>query len=113
MDIEQLLSQATNTVTVKRVYGEPIEKDGALVIPVAKLIGGSGGGTGTREGESGTGGGMGFRASPVGVYVWQDGVLRWQPALDVNRIILGGQIVAVAILLIVRSLVRRGGKRRK
>lgn len=112
MDINELLSQATESVTVKRVFGEPIEQGGAVVIPVAKLMGGGGGGAGTRDNESGSGGGMGFTASPVGVYVLRDGVLRWHPALDVNRMILGGQIVAVAFLLMLRSLLRRGGSRR-
>lgn len=112
MDIQQLLSQATDSVTVKRVFGEPIVQDGALVIPVAKLRGGGGGGAGTKDDDSGSGGGLGFTASPVGVYVLRDGVLRWQPALDLNRVILGGQIVGVAFLLLLRSLLRRGATER-
>lgn len=112
MDIDNLLSLATDSVTVKRVFGEPIEQDGALVIPVAKLAGGGGGGAGTRDEESGSGGGMGFAASPVGVYVLRDGVLRWHPAVDVNRLVLGGQIVGVALLLTLRSLLRRSGSKR-
>jgi hypothetical protein len=32
--------------------------------------------------------------------------VRWQPAIDVNRIILGAQIVAVVALLTARAIVR-------
>lgn len=113
MDISQLLSQATDSVTVKRVFGEPMEQDGALVIPVAKLRGGGGGGGGASDEGSGSGGGMGFTACPVGVYVLRDGDLRWHPAVDVNRLVLGGQVVGVAFLLMLRSVLRRGGSGRR
>jgi hypothetical protein len=33
-------------------------------------------------------------------------LLRWEPALDINRIIIGGQIVAVVALFVLRSIVR-------
>ncbi len=33
----------------------------------------------------------------------------WEPALDVNRIVLGGQLVAIVALLVLRSIVRRRG----
>ncbi len=32
--------------------------------------------------------------------------MTWRPAIDVNRIVLGGQIVAVATLLTIRSIVK-------
>ena len=60
MDVQELLSRATDTVTVKKVYGDPIERDGALVIPVARVRGGAGGGAGTDKDQeaSGSGGGL-------------------------------------------------------
>jgi hypothetical protein len=30
----------------------------------------------------------------------------WRPAIDVNRIVLGGQVVAVVALLVLRSVLR-------
>ena len=33
--------------------------------------------------------------------------MRWQPAVDVNRIILGGQIVAIVFLVVLRRVLRR------
>ena len=44
MDVDALLAAAQDTANVKRVFGEPIERDGTLVIPVAVVAGGGGGG---------------------------------------------------------------------
>jgi len=39
--------------------------------------------------------------------VIREGTVSWQPAVDVTRIVLQGQVVAIVALLVVRSLVRR------
>jgi hypothetical protein len=41
------------------------------------------------------------------MYVIRDGKAIWQPALDLNRVILGGQIVGIVALLVLRSILRR------
>jgi hypothetical protein len=46
-------------------------------------------------------------AKPAGVYVIEGNDVRWQPAIDLNRIILGGQVVAVVLLLVLGSIFRR------
>lgn len=115
MDVQQLLAQARDTITVKRVFGDPIEKNGVTVIPVAKVMGGAGGGGSTAEnGGSGSGGGFGVGAVPAGVFVIKGDAVTWQPALDLNRVILGGQLVALAVLLLIRAIVnaRADGDRR-
>jgi uncharacterized spore protein YtfJ len=113
MDVQELLNHAIDTVNVRRVFGEPIERDGSLVIPVARVYGmGGGGGGSAPEQGSGSGAGLGFRASPAGVYVVRDGDVTWRPAVDVTRIALGGQLVAVVLLLTLRSLARRRRRRR-
>jgi uncharacterized spore protein YtfJ len=107
MDVGTLLEQARDTMTVRRVFGEPVEKDGVTVIPVANVVGGGGGGSGTGPGgEGGTGGGFGVRATPAGVYVIKNGNVAWQPVVDVNRAILGGQIAAIVLFLTIRAVVR-------
>ena len=88
----------------KQVFGEPIERDGVIFLPAAKVRGGGGGG-GDTEGNGGAG--FGLTARPAGMYVIRDGNAEWKPALDVNRVILGGQIVAIVALLVVRSIFRR------
>jgi len=118
MNAKEILEQAWDTLTVRRVYGEPIERDGMLLVPAAAVRGGGGGGggeaTGSEEGSqagTGFGGGWGGTARPVGAFVIAKGEVRWQPAVDVNRIILGGQIAFVVGLLVLRSIVRARRRR--
>ncbi|GGL46790.1 spore germination protein GerW family protein [Planomonospora parontospora] len=123
MDIMKLAEQARDATAVNRVFGEPVTRDGVTVIPVTKIAGGGGGGSGSGRRQDGAhpdtgegaGGGFGLRAAPAGVFVIKDGEVRWQPALDVNRIVLGGQIVGVVLLLTIRAvtrlLTRRRGRR--
>jgi uncharacterized spore protein YtfJ len=108
MDIQDVVTQARDAVTVKRVFGKPYEKNDITVIPVAKIQGGAGGGGGEGpQGEGkGSGGGFGLVARPVGAFVVRGEDLTWRPAVDVNRIVLGAQVVAVVALLVIRSIVR-------
>lgn len=72
------LSRATHGVTVKRVFGEPIERDGTLLVPVTRVrgaVGGGGDGDGDPDAE-GSGGGLGFTARPVGTYSARTDVAR-------------------------------------
>ncbi|MEV5410231.1 spore germination protein GerW family protein [Thermopolyspora sp. NPDC052614] len=113
MDTIELLGKAQDAVTVKRVFGEPITRDGVTVIPAARVAGGGGGGTGKQEGErpgEGTGGGFGIGATPAGMIIIKDGKVRWRPAIDVNKIIIGGQIVAIVALLTARAVTRAAAK---
>ncbi len=114
MEIQEVLAQARDTLTVKRVFGEPYEKDGVTVIPAARVRGGAGGGSGqdTEGTGSGSGGGFGITAHPVGAFLIRDGQLSWRPAVDVNRAILGGQVVAIVALLTVRAIVKVRAKAR-
>ncbi len=95
----ETLQETRDAMSVGRVFGEPTEHDGATYIPVARIAGGAGGGggSGTDEDEtSGSGFGSGFRlgASPVGMFEIRDGTVEWKPAVDVTRIVRGGQILA-------------------
>ena len=112
MEIHDLLAKANDSITVGRVFGTPIERDGVLVIPVASVQGGGGGGGGTGtgpggEGEgTGSGGGYGVRAHPVGVFVVRDGNVAFQPAVDPNRIIVAAALVSMVALLTFGSIRR-------
>lgn len=114
MDLDTLLAQARDSMTVKRVFGEPIERDGVTLIPVANVMGGFGGGRADQSGagNGGVGGGFGVRATPAGAYVIDHGRVRWEPALNLNLVILGGQLVAIVLFLTLRSLVRVLSERR-
>jgi uncharacterized spore protein YtfJ len=108
MDVQDVIAQARDTLTVKRVFGEPYEKDGATIIPAARIQGGAGGGSGEDpQGQGkGSGSGFGITARPVGAFIIRDGQVSWRPAVDVTRIVLGGQMVAVVALLTVRTILK-------
>jgi uncharacterized spore protein YtfJ len=108
MDIQDVIGLARDAITVKRVFGEPYEKNGITLIPAAKVQGGAGGGGGEGpEGKSkGSGSGFGVSARPAGAYVVRDGEVIWQPAVDVNRAIAVGGVVAVFFLFTVRSIIK-------
>lgn len=103
-----LLDRARDAITVKRVFGDPIEKGGVTLIPVA-TVGGGGGGGGTpdSQGSESWGGGFGMGARPAGVYVIKGDEVRWYPALNLNRVIMGGQTVAIAVALVIAGLLWR------
>jgi uncharacterized spore protein YtfJ len=104
-----------DVLTVRRVFGEAYQVDNVTIIPVAVVRGGGGGGGGEGDsavnGKQGTGAGVGMGfgvdARPVGVYVVKNGEVSWQPAIDVMRIIVGGQILGLVALLTIRRLLRR------
>ncbi len=102
MDILSGIDQLRDLVTVRRVYGKPIERDGVTVIPAAAVKGGGGGGTGG-PGDAAHGAGWGLRARPVGAFVIRDGEVHWEPALDLSRVIVGGQIVTFVALFTLRT----------
>lgn len=107
MDVQELLTHMRDTMTVKQVFGESYERDGVTVIPVATVRGGGGGGGGEQDGEGkGAGGGFGMTARPAGVYVIKGEDVKWIPAFDMNRVIMGGQIVGIIALLTLRTIVR-------
>ena len=112
MDVNELMTQTRDTLTVSRLFGEPVERGGVTVIPVAVVRGGGGGGRGEGSGPegvgtgSGSGGGFGLAAKPAGVYVIEGHSVRWRPAVDVNRVVLGAQVVVIVALLALRSVLR-------
>lgn len=114
MEVQEVIAQARDALTVKRVFGEPYEKNGVTIIPAARVQGGAGGGRGEDPKGQGKGSGSGFgmTASPVGAFVLRQGELSWRPAVDVNRIVLGGQVVAIVALLTVRAIIRARAKAR-
>lgn len=107
MTIDELISRMRDSLHAKVVYAEPVEKDGMTIIPAAVVLGGGGGGRGQdKDEQQGEGAGFGMIARPAGAYIIENGTVRWQPALDVNRLIGTGVIVLLA-------LARRFGRRRR
>ncbi len=105
--IDEILSKAHDTLTVGRVYGEPISNNGVTIVPVASVRGGGGGGDGEPGADSagGSGGGFGVSARPVGVYEIRNDEVVWVPAADTTRVIMLAEVVAIVALLVLRSIV--------
>ncbi|MFI5585745.1 hypothetical protein ACIA5G_11975 [Amycolatopsis sp. NPDC051758] len=105
MKLGQLASTARDLFTAKLVYGEPVERDGVVVIPAATVFGGGGGGGGdtgalpVREGA-----GFGVFARPAGAFVVRDGSVTWVPAVDLTRL---GLAAAATVVALAKILSRR------
>jgi uncharacterized spore protein YtfJ len=107
----QAMGKVLDSARVATVFGEPVVQGDVTVIPVARVQskGGGGGGAGpAQDGQTqrGRGGGFGLAAKPVGVFVVRSGKVSWRPSVDVNRIVMGGQIVAAVGILALRSVLR-------
>jgi uncharacterized spore protein YtfJ len=96
MDLDTLLQGHRDAITVRRIYGDPVERDGVTIVPAAAVLGGTGGG-----GDSGGdgGGGLGLAGRPVGAWVLRDGQAAWKPALDLNRVAFFAFLLGLAFAL--------------
>ncbi len=111
MGIIDTVGQAQDSMTVRRVFGEPYEKDGAVIITAAAVRGGGGGGSGhgtgpQGDGGEGEGGGFGLSARPVGAFVFRDGQAEWVPVVDTARTTQGAFAVALAFLFVAWRVLR-------
>ncbi len=104
MDVQEMVAKMQDAATVKRVYGEPYEKDGVSVVPAARVS--ARGGSGTARGGEHSGGGFRVDAEPVGAYVIRDGEVEWQPVFDLSAVVLRGQLVGMVALLILWAVIR-------
>ena len=115
VDVGKTIEDAKDAITVRRVFGEPYVRNGVTLIPAARVQGGAGGGSGEGPDSNGRGGGAGFglSAKPVGAYVIKGDEVSWRPAVDITRVIMGAQLVALVALLVARSIVRSRPARRE
>ena len=104
MNVDEMLQGARDTMTVSRVYGEPIERNGVTLIPAAEVMGGGGGGGATRRTtaavDSGSAPDRWGRGSSAATRC------TWEPAVDATKIALRGMLVAIVFLFVVRSVVK-------
>ncbi|KDN18139.1 hypothetical protein [Amycolatopsis rifamycinica] len=106
MELGRLVATARDLFSARLVYGDPVERDGATVIPAVAVFGGGGGGgddTGVLPVREGAG--FGVLARPVGAFVVRDGAVTWVPAVDVTRL---GLAVAVTVAVVAKILAKRG-----
>ena len=107
-ELMDALERARQAIDIDHVFGEPIERGGVILIPVAKVT--VGGGNGRGPGDMGGGGGWGGRCEPVGAFAIHDGKVSFQPVVDVNKIIAGAYVVGIVAILATPRIIRRAAK---
>jgi uncharacterized spore protein YtfJ len=109
--MEKIAERLGGSAHVAAVYGDPVERDGVTVIPVARVSwgygAGSGGGPEGNGGGEGAGGGV--SAKPLGFVEIRDGRAEFQP------IVTGQPFWAAAVIIlasgVAASLALRGLRR--
>lgn len=76
-----------------QVFGSPVRQGNTTLVPVASVRAGAG------RHASGRRKGRGIVARPVGAFSITDGGVSWQPAVNVNRIVWGGQLALATVLV--------------
>ena len=135
-ELQTILEDLQDSANARAVFGDPVEREGKTVIPVARVALGFGGGFGSgpadlptgegaeyeltvtvdEEGEpaggSGAGGGGGAMARPVGALEITDQDTRFVP-IGSDRRRRAAALVGLGVgLLLGRWLGRRSGRRR-
>lgn len=126
---KEMLEHIRQLFTVERVYGEPIEVMGKMIIPVAQIAASGGGGGGEGEGPadaagsaagagkeaaqvmqhgSGMGFGFGGTARPVGFMVVDGDKTTWVPIVNPEKIALKALSVVTGL---VKMILKMSGKR--
>jgi uncharacterized spore protein YtfJ len=106
--VNELLERVGQTVgeraQASTIFGEPVEREGVTVVPVAKArFGfGGGGGSGTRDGGegSGRGGGGGLAVSPVGYIEVRDRsseFKRISSPIDLLALVTAASVALIAV----------------
>jgi hypothetical protein len=95
MDTQQALNAPEEALKATHVFSEPVHVDGVTIIPAAAV---RGGGASRGRDEQGRRR-FGLQARPAGAFIVRGGKVSWRPAIDVNRVIMGGQLVALAAVI--------------
>lgn len=111
--VENVMGRLIDTARVDAVFGQPVERGNATVIPCSEMsVGfgfGFGGGPADEKGNQaggGAGAGGSARGRPIAaIVVTQDGV-RVEPIMDLTKIALAGMTTGTFMLLWFLRLVR-------
>ena len=106
--VERLAQRLGVAANASHIFGEPVERDGLTVIPVARAVYGFGGGSGGREGEEGAGGGAGMALTPVGFIEMGSGAARFRHLRDPLTLLPVVAAGCLATLLILRRMIKPG-----
>lgn len=99
---ERLAHKLGAEVDARHIFGEPVEREGVTVIPVARAAYGFGGGGGKKGEEEGSGGGGGVAMKPVGYIEIRNDKTRFRSIHD--PFVYAAVITALAPLVIFTAL---------
>ena len=110
--VERLAGVVGGSVQAQSVYGQPVEREGITVIPVARLRYGFGGGGKETDGQQGGGGGA--QVQPVGFISIRGGSAEFRsipdPTADARKVLavfVGAGVGALLLFRGIRSLFGR------
>jgi uncharacterized spore protein YtfJ len=95
--VPRLAERVGLTVRASAVFGDPVERDGVTVVPVARASWGFGGGRGGEPPSEGVGGGGGGVVSPIGFIEVRGGEAKFVRIRD-PRPVAAALTTAAAIL---------------
>jgi uncharacterized spore protein YtfJ len=97
--LTRLAERLGATAAASAVFGEPVERDGITVIPVARVRWGVGGGSGRgkKQDSEGFGGGGGVQAEPMGYIDVRGGEATYRRINDQVRVILAVLILPLSM----------------
>ncbi|MFR9728683.1 hypothetical protein ACL03H_05585 [Saccharopolyspora sp. MS10] len=93
VSIEETVAALATRSQDGQVFGTPVQQGETTLVPVARVRTG-GGVSGNRKTRSG---GAGTVAEPMGAWVVTSGGAEWRPTVNVNLIVLGGQVAFAAV----------------
>lgn len=111
----ELADRVGARIVARTIFGEPVERDGITVVPVASARFGLGGGSGSdpSKAQEGSGAGAAGTLTPAGYIELKDGASRFVPVVQPARMMLGMLAgIAVVAPAIIRALSERGAKSR-
>lgn len=97
--VQDLAERVGARVGAQTVFGEPVEREGVTVIPVARAAWGFGGGSGQGDEGEGSGGGGGVSTSAIGYLEIKDGQTSFRPIVDTRPFVIAAAFGLAAGLI--------------
>jgi uncharacterized spore protein YtfJ len=94
--LSRIADRVGSSARVSAVFGEPVERDGLTVVPVARVSWGFGGGSGGEGEDEGHGGGGGAMATPHGFIEISGDKARYRPIRSRTTGAVGSLLVLAA-----------------
>ena len=111
--VEKIVGRLIDTARADAVFGQPVERGNATVIPCSEMsVGfgfGSGGGPIDEKGNQvggGVGAGGGARGRPIAAIVVTQDSVRVEPIMDLTKVALAGMTTGTFMLIWLLRLVR-------